>query len=174
MIVSSSVDFFEVIVSEPYVLHTRRDPSQMSAFCRPVAFAISGLIAVTVVETSGPNAVCQSASAQVITIGEPTTGLNSLGGPAAITWISKSPIGMDLTSALQGRTSVGSVLAGGTAATSGLQQGDVLLQVGEYQAPSPEQVAADIQNAWAAGKSAIDLIVSRSGRQFYVVLSLRP
>ncbi|HEY0185132.1 MAG TPA: PDZ domain-containing protein, partial [Rhodopila sp.] len=67
-----------------------------------------------------------------------------------------------------------SVRADGMAARAGLRPGDTLVRVGNLQEPSPDQAAEHIRNAWAAGKCAIRLVVSRSGQDFYVPLPLRP
>jgi membrane-associated protease RseP (regulator of RpoE activity) len=60
------------------------------------------------------------------------------------------------------------------AATAGLREGDRLIEIGDDKAPTPDSAARDIRNAESAGKSAINLIVSRDGHRFYVALLLQP
>jgi hypothetical protein len=45
-------------------------------------------------------------------------------------------------------------------------------QVDDQPVTSAEAAAEEIRSAWTAGKSAVDLVVSRGGQDFYVALRL--
>jgi C-terminal processing protease CtpA/Prc len=92
------------------------------------------------------------------------------GNPPA--WVGVTQLGMALRRDADGHTIVGSLRPDGPAAQSGLHSGDVLERIGTRPAPPPDQAAIDIRNAAQAGKSAVSLVVSRAGHDFYVVLPL--
>jgi S1-C subfamily serine protease len=106
---------------------------------------------------------------------QPSNPQNGSPGHAAVensllSWLAAQPVGLRLQRANGQPTTVQGVQTGSAADHAGLERGDVLLRVGDLEAPSPEQAAAHINNAWLAGKSAIELVVSRLGQDFYVVL----
>jgi predicted metalloprotease with PDZ domain len=90
-----------------------------------------------------------------------------------LVWLSQRPIGLLLHEAADHRTTIQAVQTGSTAEQSGLKPGDLLLRVGRLPAPTPIAAAEQIANAWAAGKTAIDLVVAREGLELYVPLRLR-
>lgn len=89
-----------------------------------------------------------------------------------LSWLAGEPVGLQLRDTDGQRAGVQSVQPGSAADHAGLRRGDILVHVGDLSAPSSRQAAEHINNAWAAGKSAIDLVVSRAGQDFYVVLRL--
>jgi hypothetical protein len=87
-------------------------------------------------------------------------------------WLASEPLGLRFGKADGQPAAVQAVQPGSAADRAGLRQGDILVRIGDLDSPSPEQAAAHIHNAWSAGKSAIDLVVSRLGQDFYVVLRI--
>jgi S1-C subfamily serine protease len=107
-------------------------------------------------------------------LSDPQSGLpgNAAVEKHLLSWLAAQPLGLRLGEANGQPATVQGVQPGSAADRAGLQQGDVLVRVGDLEAPSPEQAAAHINNAWSAGKSAIELVVSRLGQDFYVVLRI--
>ena len=102
---------------------------------------------------------------------------NTISGNAAtetvfMSWLAARPVGLRFKKVDSQRAVVQAVQAGSAADHAGLRQDDILKRVGDLDAPSPKQAAEHINNAWIAAKSAIDLVISRAGRDFYVVLRL--
>jgi hypothetical protein len=89
-----------------------------------------------------------------------------------LTWLAGPPVGLLLGNLAGQPAAVEAVQAGTAADHAGLHQGDILERVGDLDIPSSDRAAEHINNAWTAGKSAIDLVVSRAGHEFYVVLRL--
>jgi serine protease Do len=67
---------------------------------------------------------------------------------------------------------VTSVADGGNAADKGLKPGDVIVEVGQEEVSSPEQVAGLIDKAKQAGRKSVLLLVERSGDLRFVAVKL--
>jgi serine protease Do len=67
---------------------------------------------------------------------------------------------------------VASVTEGSPADESGLQQGDVIVRIGDTAVTSPREVASRIHEAEQAKKEAVPLLVTRNGTTYYIALQL--
>jgi membrane-associated protease RseP (regulator of RpoE activity) len=83
------------------------------------------------------------------------------------------PLGLAFSQSATGETIIANIPTEGAASAAGLRDGDRLIEIGDDNAPTPASAAASIRAAQAAGRSAINLIVSRAGRLYYVALLLR-
>jgi serine protease Do len=128
-------------------------------------------IVIIMVACSGPF-VREGALAQPSDVPSRIPG-NAGAEKSLLSWLAARPVGLRLAEVDGQRAMVRAVQAGSAADHAGLQQGDILVRVGDLNVPSPDQAAEHINNAWTAGKSAIDLVVSRAGHDFYIALLLR-
>ncbi len=67
---------------------------------------------------------------------------------------------------------VAALRAGGAAATSGLQVGDLIIRVGDAAITAPDVAVTEIRRAENDRRQAIPLLVMRDGRLYYVALLL--
>ena len=67
---------------------------------------------------------------------------------------------------------VAGVTEGSPADESGLQQGDVIVRVGDSAITTPKEAAAKIHEAEQAKKEAVPLLVTRNGTTYYIALQL--
>ncbi|HMA52633.1 MAG TPA: PDZ domain-containing protein, partial [Magnetospirillaceae bacterium] len=67
---------------------------------------------------------------------------------------------------------VAGVTEGSPADESGLQQGDVIVRVGDSPITTPKEAAAKIHEAERAKKEAVPLLVTRNGTTYYIALQL--
>ena len=66
------------------------------------------------------------------------------------------------------------VQEGSSAAERGLRAGDVIVEVGQEEVTTPQQVAAKIQQARAQNRRSILVMVERQGEQRFVGLQVDP
>jgi S1-C subfamily serine protease len=85
-----------------------------------------------------------------------------------IAWLARPPVGLVLSSGAD----VESVLSDGLADKAQIKAGDRMLQVDHVAVTSADAAAAQIQAALSSGKSAIDLVIQRNQRDYYIVLPL--
>ena len=137
----------------------------------PMSGALLLGVAITMVACSGA-IVREGALAQPPDVPSRVPG-NAGAEKSLLSWLATGPVGLRLAEVDGQRAMVQAVQAGSAADHAGLQRGDILVRVGDLDAPSPDQAAEHINNAWAAGKSAIDFVVSRAGHDFYIALPLR-
>ena len=67
---------------------------------------------------------------------------------------------------------VAALRAGGVAATSGLQVGDLIIRIGDDVIATPAAAAIAIRRAESDRRQAVPLLVMRDGRLYYVALLL--
>jgi len=67
---------------------------------------------------------------------------------------------------------VAGVTEGSPADESGLQQGDVIVRIGDSPITTPREAAAKIHEAEQAKKEAVPLLVTRNGTTYYIALQL--